>query len=249
MSDSATLSPALEAKIHKLHGRMEDLAGQGQRRLVTTAAVMAALLLAAAGYLYYLYSKIAEFADARTVVELVAQQVEPQLNVEASRFGDLLEAQAPTVLDQAEKLALGAPPQIAREFENYTSAFVDKQLSSLESQAYDVVRRTLEGSIEKAREQGIDLNDEKQLDSLVNAAGPVMRDGLKKAIDEIYVEYTSGADNLGAYIEELTAADTGKLTPAEKTQREILLTGLAIIKKMEADPSRAPLQKVLDAAK
>ena len=247
MSDSFNVSPALESKIMKLHSRMEETVAEGRRRLLTTAVVMGCLLLAASGYLWYLYSKIAEFADARTVIELAAAQVEPQLNVEASRFGDTLEAQAPVVLDQAEKAVLAAPPQIAREVQNYASTFVDKQLSSLETQAYDVVSKTLEGAITKANEQGIDLSDEKQLDALIDSAAPTMREALKKAIDELYGEYSAGADSLSSYIEQLAVAGDGKqLTPLQQSQREILLTGLALIKKIESDPKRAPLQKALD---
>ena len=247
MSDFVNVSPALESKIMKLHSRMEETVVQGRRRLLTTAIVMGGLLLAASGYLWFLYSKIAEFADARTVIELAAAQVEPQLNVEASRFGDTLEAQAPVVLDQAEKAVLAAPPQIAREVQNYASTFVDKQLSSLESQAYDVVSKTLDGAMVKAREEGVDLSDEKQLDALIDSAAPTMRDALKKAVDDLYREYTDGANSLGAYIEQLAAADADtQLTPLQQSQRAILLTGLALIKKIEADPKRAPLQKVLD---
>jgi hypothetical protein len=247
MSDVHTVSPVLESKIMKLHSRMEETVTQGRRRLLTTAVVMGGLLLAASGYLWYLYSKIAEFADARTVVELAAAQIEPQLNVEASRFGDTLEAQAPAVLDQAEKAVLAAPPQIAGEVERYASTFVDKQLSSLEAQAYDVASKTLEGAIVKAREDGIDLTDEKQLDALIDSAAPTMRDTLKKALDKLYAEYTVGADSLGSYIEQLVAAGGDKkLTPLQQSQREILLTGLALIKKIESDPARSPLQKVID---
>ena len=247
MSDFVNVSPALESKIMKLHSRMEETVVQGRRRLLTTAVVMGGLLLAASGYLWFLYSKIAEFADARTVIELAAAQVEPQLNVEASRFGDTLEAQAPVVLDQAEKAVLAAPPQIAREVQNYASTFVDKQLSSLESQAYDVVSKTLDGAMVKAREEGVDLSDEKQLDALIDSAAPTMRDALKKAVDDLYREYTDGANSLGAYIEQLAAADADtQLTPLQQSQRAILLTGLALIKNIEADPKRAPLQKVLD---
>jgi hypothetical protein len=142
---------------------------------------------------------------------------------------------------------LAAPPQIAREVHNYTSTFVDKQLSSLETQAYDVVSKTLEGAITKANEQGIDLSDEKQLDALIDSAAPTMRDTLKKAVDELYGEYSAGADSLGSYIEQLAVAGDGKqLTPLQQSQREILLTGLALIKKIESDPKRAPLQKALD---
>ena len=42
------------------------------------------------------------------------------------------------------------------------------------------------------------------------------------------------------------AGDGKQLTPLQQSQREILLTGLALIKKIESDPKRAPLQKALD---
>ena len=246
MSDSQS-TQALESKIMKLHSRMEATVAEGRRRQLTTALAMGGLLLAASGYLWWLSSKITEFADPSTIVELASAQVEPQLNAEAARFGDTLKAQAPVVIDQAEKALLASPPQLAREAENYCTAFVDKQLASLESQAYDVASKTLEGSIIKAREEGIDLADEKQLDALVDAATPAMRDALKKAIDELYREYTAGADNVGSYVEQLVASGADvSLSPLQQSQREILLTGLALIKKIESDPTRAPLQKILD---
>jgi hypothetical protein len=74
-----------------------------------------------------------------------------------------------------------------------------------------------------------------------------MRDALKKAIDELYREYTAGADNVGSYVEQLVASGAdASLSPLQQSQREILLTGLALIKKIESDPTRAPLQKILD---
>jgi hypothetical protein len=247
MSEQMNVSPALESKIMRLHSRMEETVAQGRRRLLMTALAMGALLLAGAAYLRYLYQTVAEFADANTIVELAAAQIEPQLNVEAARFGETLKAQAPAVLDQAEKVVLAAPPQIAREVENYAASFVDTQLASLESQAYDVVSKTLQGAMDKARDEGIDLKDEKQLDALVDSAAPTMRDALKQAIDQLYAEYADGAASLASYIEKLVAEGSdAQLTSLEKSQRETLLTGLAIIKKIESDPNRAPLQKVIE---
>jgi len=247
MSEQTNISPVLESKIMKLHSRMEETVAQGRRRMTMTALAMGALLLAGAVYLRYLYSTVKEFAEARTIVELVAAQVEPQLNAEASRFGDTLQAQMPAVLDQAEKLVLSAPPKIAREVEGYAASFVDKQLVSLESQAYDVVSRTLQGAMDKAQSEGVDLKDEKQLDALIADAAPLMREKLQQTIEKLYEEYTAGADSLVAYIEKLVVEGAqNKLSPLEKSQRETLLAGLAIIKKIESDPSRSPLQKVLE---
>ncbi|NCA10868.1 hypothetical protein EBR56_03525 [bacterium] len=250
MSESSTISQALEARILRLEGRVQQAAGQARRRQFITAAAMAGILAATSGYLWYLYSTIAEYAEAKTVVELAAAQIEPQLNVEASRFGDMLEAQAPFVFDQAEKMMLDAPPRLARRLQDYVGSFLDKHLASLQSQTYDVVRGTLDGSIAKAQEQGVDITDERQLDTLVKAAGPVIRAELKKQIDKLYMEYAAGADNVAAFIQQLVADGGGeKLSALQQSQRDVLLTGLAIIKKLELDPSRGPVQKVIDSLK
>jgi hypothetical protein len=74
-----------------------------------------------------------------------------------------------------------------------------------------------------------------------------MREKLQQTIEKLYEEYTAGADSLVAHIEKLVVEGAqDKLSPLEKSQRETLLAGLAIIKKIESDPSRSPLQKVLE---
>ena len=123
MSDSLIVSTVLESKIMKLHSRMEATVAEGRRRQLTTALAMGGLLLAASGYLWWLSSKITEFADPSTIVELASAQVEPQLNAEAARFGDTLKAQAPVVIDQAEKALLASPQDQARMLEAEPALF------------------------------------------------------------------------------------------------------------------------------
>lgn len=246
MNEYHDSSPALEAKIMKLHSRLEEVVADGRRRQFITVLVMGGLVLAAAGYLWHVSARIAEFADARTVVELVAAQVEPQLTIEAGRFGDTLEAQAPAVMDQAEKLAIAVPPQLAQSLHDYVSTSLDPHLAALERQAYEIVSRTLTEAITKAREEGIDLADESRLMAVVDAAAPGMREELKKALDGIYGEYSDSAAGTVAYIEHLVSPEGRRqLTPMQESQREVLLTGLAIIKRLEDDPIRSPLQKSL----
>ena len=239
-------SPALEAQIMKLHSRLEEVVASGRRRQLATVLAMTGLVLATGMYLWYLAARIAEFADARTVVALAAAQVEPQLSIEANRFGDTLEAQAPAVLDQVEKLVISAPPRLAQSLHDYVSSCLDPHLSELEMRAYEIVSRSLAESITRAQEQGIDLTDESRFDALVETAAPAMREELKEALDEIYSEYSDSSAGMVAYIEQLIApGDREQLTPVQESQREVLLTGLAIIKRLENDPIRSPLQKAL----
>lgn len=240
MNQSTTLPASLVAFQRRLDA---TVAQANQRQRFTTIAV-AALLVAAAAYLWYLYSTVREFADAPTLVELAAAQIDPHLQVGAVQLGDQLRLQAPAVIDHAETLVMQAPPQLAREAQDFLASQFDTQIEGLEKEVYGAISGMLDESLARAKKEGIDLNDAKQLDSLVDAAAPMMRDLLKAKIAEIYEQYRAGADGVGAYIEKLTSG--GPLTDAEKRHREILLTGLAIIKKIEADPSRAPLQKVID---
>jgi len=246
MSERTHSQSAVEAQLVRLERRMEEaLAHSKQRQFLTTLAV-AAILLGAVGYLWWLSSTIAEFADANTVVELASAQIQPHLDAEAARFSETLEAQAPAVIDQVEKVLVAAPPQIAREAENYTVSMLKGQLASLEKQTYEVASSTLTNTLVKAHDEGIDLTDDKQLDALVDSAAPTMKAELAKAVEKLHAEYANGAADVAAVIEELTADGGEKLDATKRAHREILLTGLALIKKMEADPKRAPLQNMLE---
>jgi hypothetical protein len=246
MSERTHSQSALEAKLVRLERRMEEaLAHSKQRQFLTTLAV-AAILLGAVGYLWWLSSTIAAFADANTVVELASAQIQPHLDAEAARFSETLEAQAPAVIDQVEKVLVAAPPQIAREAENYTVSMLKGQLASLEKQTYEVASSTLTNTLVKAHDEGIDLTDDKQLDALVDSVAPTMKAELGKAVEKLHAEYANGAADVAAVIEELTADGGEKLDATKRAHRELLLTGLALIKKMEADPKRAPLQNILE---
>jgi len=150
------------------------------------------------------------------------------------------------VIDQVEKVLVAAPPQIAREAENYTVSMLKGQLASLEKQTYEVASSTLTNTLVKAHDEGIDLTDDKQLDALVDSAAPTMKAELGKAVEKLHAEYANGAADVAAVIEELTADGGEKLDATKRAHRELLLTGLALIKKMEADPKRAPLQNILE---
>jgi len=246
MSEQYRSPSAIEAKLVRLEKRMEEALVQSQKRRFLTTLAVAGLLLGAVSYLWWLSSTIAEFADPDTIVELASAQIQPQLDAEAARFSQTLESQAPVVIDQMEKVLLAAPPQIAREAENYTVSLLKDQLGSLEKQSYEVASSTLTNALVKAHDEGVDLTDEKQLDALVDSTAPLMRAELGKAVDTLHAEYTSGAADVAATIEELTADDGEKLDATRRAHRELLLTGLALIKKMEADPKRAPLQNILE---
>jgi hypothetical protein len=246
MSEQYRSPSTLEAKLVRLEKRMEEALAQSQKRRFLTTLAVAGLLLGAGSYLWWLSSTIAEFADPDTIVELASAQIQPQLDAEAARFSQTLESQAPVVIDQMEKVLLAAPPQIAREAENYTVSLLKDQLGSLEKLSYEVASSTLTNALVKAHDEGVDLTDEKQLDTLVDSTAPLMRAELGKAVDTLHAEYTSGAADVAATIEELTADDGEKLDATRRAHRELLLTGLALIKKMEADPKRAPLQNILE---
>lgn len=215
----------------------------GQRRWIT-AAILGCLLLAAAGYLRYLYRTITEFAEPNVLVELAASQIEPQLGSELDRVDVLLKNEAPGLMSQAEKMILDAPPQLAEEANRYLASQFDGHLSKLESQAYDLISGMLQEAIARSKDKGIDLNDKRQIDALVDESMPLVRKELRKVIAQLYAEYAASADGIGTFINRLTSATD--LTPLEKHQREVLISGLALIKKIEADPSRAPLQGLIE---
>lgn len=234
-------SPADE--VAALGRRLDASATSASRRRWLTTLVLGAMLLGVGGYLSWLHATIGKYAEPDTLVELAAATLEPRLEEEVGRVGERLVAEAPAVLDQAEKMVLDAPPKIVSGAGDYLASQFDGHLSDLEERVYTLVSGMLAESLDRARSEGIDLDDDKQVDALVDKAAPFMRTELKKAVDEIYAEYRKSAEGIGAVVARLTSGEP--LDADEERQKEILVTGLAIIRKLEADPSRAPVQGVI----
>ena len=66
---------------------------------------------------------------------------------------------------------------------------------------------------------------------------------IEKIIEENIKEFESGTNEISAYVSRLSANQG--LTDHEKAHRKILVSGLALIKKMEQDPTRSPIKGVL----
>ncbi len=234
---------SLADEIARLTHRLESTARSAGSRKLLTGLVLGAVLLGVGGYLAWLHSTIRQFAEPDVLVELVSATLEPRLEEEVGRVGERLVAEAPAVLDQAEKLALDAPPQIVRGAGDYLASQFDGHIADLEERVYTLVSGMLAESLARARAEGIDLEDDAKVDALVAESAPLLRAELKKAVDELYAEYRKSADGLAGLVDRLTGGDS--LDEEGRRQKEILVTGLAIIRKLEADPSRAPIQGVI----
>jgi hypothetical protein len=235
---------ALASRIESLGARLDALASRAETRKWITIVAGGAIVLGMLGYLRYLHSTISQFADPHVLIELAAANAEPRLDAEIDNLGENLVAQAPEVITMAEKAVLDSPPQLAGEARRFLASNFDGQISGLEEKVYEALRGLLSTAVSRAVEKGVNLADPAQMNALVEQAIPLVRSELKGKVVELYEEYTSGAESIGGYVERLASA--ADLSPVEKQQREILLTGLALIQKMESDPSRSPLQGVLE---
>jgi hypothetical protein len=195
-------------------------------------------------YLRYLHSTVEQFADPQVVVELASSAVEPQLDAQLDELGENLAAQAPETIAMVEKMVLDSPPQLVAEGRRFLVSTFDTQLADLEKQGYGLIQGALSTALTTAVESGVNLNDPAQIDKLVDDAIPLVRKELTAKVKELYEEYAAGSASLGEFINRLAKASD--LSPLEKEQREVLITGLALIQKLESDPSRSPLQGVLE---
>lgn len=237
-------SPELAARIDALAGRIESMAARAERRSWVTLAVAGVVLLGMLAYLRYLHSTVEQFADPQVVVELASSAVEPQLDAQLDELGENLAAQAPETIAMVEKMVLDSPPQLVAEGRRFLVSTFDTQLADLEKQGYGLIQGTLSTALTKAIESGVNLNDPAQVDKLVDDAIPLVRGELTAKVKELYQEYAAGSASLSEFINRLAKASD--LSPLEKEQREVLITGLALIQKLESDPSRSPLQGVLE---
>ncbi len=226
-----------------LSRRLDGARVAARRRRLLALVAAAVLPLAVGAYLAFLALTVRRYASPEVLVELAVASVEPTLEVEVGRVGERLIAEAPRVMDRAEAAILDAPPRVVAGARDLLARRFDRHLADLEGHAYTIVSALLDASLERARAEGIDLDDDAQLASLVDDSGPVMRAELERVVHELYDEYRLAADGVGALVDRLSSGDP--LSPEDERRREILVSGLALIRKLESDPGRAPLQGLL----
>ena len=233
----------IENRLHALEERITKTAARSQSRLTLTVAVMACLLIGAFFYLRFLSTTIAIAAEAPTLVQLIADQVEPRLQQAPAKLTESLKAQAPMVVDRSEKMILDALPEALDQADSFLASFFDREFQEIEKKAYDVIHEGFNDVIAQAKEKKLDLSKEGELEAAVGKIAPNLRKMIETIIEENMKEFESGTNEISAYVGRLSANEN--LTDHEKAHREIMISGLALIKKMEQDPSRAPIKGVL----
>jgi hypothetical protein len=235
---------AVEDRLKQLQARLAETASQSSRRLTVTSLVMAGLLVGAFFYLRFIASSITTYAEAPTLVELVAAQVEPRLQEAPAELAATLKARAPEVVGQAEKLLLDALPQLTQQADEFLVSFFEREFKNIESEAAKLIREAFDTVVAKAREKNIDLAKEGELEKAVAQSAPTLREMAETLIQANFEKYSDGADGVAAYIDRI--ATSSDLTDHEQSQKQVLITGLALLQKMEKDKNRAPIQSILE---
>ena len=237
--DLATVENHLQA----LENRVTKNAARAKSRLTLTIVVMACLLVGVFFYLRFLSTTITAAAEAPTLVQLIADQVEPRLQEAPAKLTESLKAQAPTVVDRGEKLILDALPEVLNQADSFLVSFFEKEFQEIEKKAYDVIHEGFKDVVTQAKEKKIDLAKEGELEAAVSKIAPNLRKMIEIIIEENVKQFESGTNEISAYVSRLSTNEG--LTDHEKAHREIMISGLALIKKMEQDPSRSPIKGVL----
>ena len=237
-------TPAVVSQLKQLESRLAETASQSNRRLTITSLVMLSLLVGAFFYLRFIASSIATYAEAPTLVELVAAQVEPRLQEAPAELATSLKAQAPEVIGQGEKLLLDALPQLTQQADEFLVSFFEQEFKRIEDEATKLIRDALDSAVAQAREKNIDLTKEGELEKAVAQAAPTLREMAETLIQENFAKFSAGTEGVAAYIDRIATSDD--LSDHEQSQKEVLITGLALLRKMEDDSSRAPLQSIFE---
>ncbi len=233
----------VENRVQALENRLTKNAAKAKSRLTLTIIVMACLLVGVFFYLRFLSSTITTAAEAPTLVQLIADQVEPRLEEAPAKLTESLKAQAPMVVDRGERMILDALPEVLDQADSFLVSFFEKEFQEIEKKAYDVIHEGFKDIVTQAKEKKIDLAKEGELEAAVGKIAPNLRKMIETIIEENMEEFKSGTNEISAYVSRLSANQG--LTDHEEAHREIMISGLALIKKMEQDPSRSPIKGVL----
>ena len=233
----------IEKRLHALEDRIAKTAAKSKSRLTLTIAVMACLLVGAFFYLRFLSTSITTAADAPTLVQLVADQVEPRLQQAPAQLTESLKSQAPMVVDRGEQLILNALPEAFDQADTFIISFFEKEFEEIEKKAYDVIHDGFDDVITQAKAKNFDFAKDGELEEAVGKIAPNLRLMIESIIEENMQKFKTGTNEVSAYISQLSTDQN--LTDHEKAHREILISGIALIRKMENDPSRSPIGGIL----
>ena len=243
--DDTDLS-TIENRLHALEERITKTAARSQSRLTLTVAVMACLLIGAFFYLRFLSTSITTAADAPTLVQLVADQLEPRLQQAPAQLTESLKAQAPMVVDRGEQLILDALPEALDQADAFIISFFENEFEEIEKKAYEVIHDGLDDVITQAKAQKIDFAKNGELEEAVGKIAPNLRLMIESIIEDNMGEFKAITNKVSAYINRLSTNQN--LTDHEKAHREILISGIALIVKMEIDSLRSPIGGILQGA-
>ena len=122
----------IENRLHALEDRIAKTAARSKSRQTLTVAVMACLIVGAFFYLRFLSTSITTAADAPTLVQLVADQIEPRLQQAPAQLTESLKAQAPMVVDSSEKIILDALPEALDQADDFVTSFFEKEFEEIQ---------------------------------------------------------------------------------------------------------------------
>ena len=190
---------------------------KAKSRLTLTVVVMACLLVGVFFYLRFLSTTITTAAEAPTLVQLIADQVEPRLQEAPAKLTESLKAQAPMVVDRSEKLILDALPEVLDQADSFLVSFFEKEFQEIEKKAYDVIHEGFKDVVAQAKEKKIDLAKEGELEAAVGKIAPNLRKMIENIIEENIKEFESGTNEISAYVSRLSTNEG--LTDHEKAHR------------------------------
>ena len=156
----------IENRLHALEKRITKTAAKSKTRMTLTIATMACLLVGAFFYLRFLSTSITTAADAPTLVQLVADQLEPRLQQAPAQLTESLKAQAPMVVDRGEQLVLDALPEALDQANAFIISFFEKEFEKskrrlMKSFMMDSTMSSLRQRLKKLTSQKI-VNSKKQ---------------------------------------------------------------------------------------
>jgi hypothetical protein len=215
-------------KLNSLKAELDTAVAKLRARRNATLGVLVLLALVTAGYLSFVYTRLAK-VDAPTVVEMAASQIEPKLDGASGKLSEALKAKAPELVSEVEKALMALPDQLTAQGRTKLNQTFRENLPVIEEELYKTLRDLIVAAKTKAIDEGINPDDPASFDRIVANVAPMIHDEATKAIDGFYQKYTNSAQELVAYMQQL--GENKNLDARAQLHREIVSLTLALMAK------------------
>ncbi len=224
-------------RIRQLGEQLGELQRRSEKKRGLTLKVGIGLIAFCAIYLSFLTAKVFQI-DAQALTEFGRLQVESQLPEGAKTVRSYFEEQAPELIGQLLRQALGSVSdlraKLADDLDERSAVIITEFDEQLDLLAAEVIRSGRE-RVDEVPGAGSDVE---KIDVALSAIAHQLQTEIDDALESLHPQYTAELGRVKEFLTALQEKSDAELTERERLQKELIQTTLELVARDFQHPAK-----------